>query len=675
MHTRAMRTATSVRRPVRGCSRSASSARWRCPAAPATPTSRRPAPAPGSGSESASAKPYLPVPDGVELTPPGSRLALGEPATVAYEPRQDQVGVLTITVTRLEKTTFKQSFAGWKLDAATRRTNPYFVRAKVENVGDTDLGGRNVPLYIVDGRNTLIEASSFASTFKPCPVGQFPKKFGHGDRADVCLVYLSPQHGDLTAASFRPTQEFSPITWTGKLTRPEAATSAKDAKKDRRAKATKQAPRRASRAERSGRRAAPDLGAARRAPDNGAMSRSSVRHPNAAPAPGGTGLSLGSLQVRTPVVLAPMAGITNAAYRRLCLEQTRGQGGDGVFVCEMITSPRAGRGRRAHPGHAGLRRARDHPLGAALRHRPGLRRQGRRDPLRGVRRRAHRPQLRLPGPQGHPQGRWGSAAVEARPARRDPHRGGRRRHAVRRAGHDEDPQGARRRPPHLPRRRTDRAGDRRRGDRAARADRGAVLLRRRRLGGDRRAWSSTSTSRCSATATSGRPPTRCGWSSRPAPPASWSAAAAWAGRGSSATSPRRSPASDVATLPTLGEVRDDDAPPRRAALPAHGGGARLQGVPQARLVVPQGLRRRRRRCAARWPWSPPWPSSTCCSTSWTRPSRSRSRSSARLAGRQGSPRARVVLPEGWLDDTDGSGARLREDAGGDHRRLSAVPGS
>jgi nifR3 family TIM-barrel protein len=51
-----------------------------------------------------------------------------------------------------------------------------------------------------------------------------------------------------------------------------------------------------------------------------------------------TGLSLGSLHVGTPVVLAPMAGITNAAYRRLCLEQTRAQGGDGVFVCEMITS-------------------------------------------------------------------------------------------------------------------------------------------------------------------------------------------------------------------------------------------------------------------------------------------------------------------------------------------------
>lgn len=45
------------------------------------------------------------------------------------------------------------------------------------------------------------------------------------------------------------------------------------------------------------------------------------------------GLTLGSVHVDTPVVLAPMAGITNAAYRRLCAEQ-----GAGLYVCEMITS-------------------------------------------------------------------------------------------------------------------------------------------------------------------------------------------------------------------------------------------------------------------------------------------------------------------------------------------------
>ncbi|HWL98411.1 MAG TPA: tRNA dihydrouridine synthase DusB [Nocardioidaceae bacterium] len=46
-----------------------------------------------------------------------------------------------------------------------------------------------------------------------------------------------------------------------------------------------------------------------------------------------TSLRLGRLTVAPPVVLAPMAGVTNAAYRRLCNEQ-----GAGLYVCEMITS-------------------------------------------------------------------------------------------------------------------------------------------------------------------------------------------------------------------------------------------------------------------------------------------------------------------------------------------------
>ncbi len=44
-------------------------------------------------------------------------------------------------------------------------------------------------------------------------------------------------------------------------------------------------------------------------------------------------LRLGPISVDTPVVLAPMAGVTNAAFRQLCAEQ-----GAGLYVCEMITS-------------------------------------------------------------------------------------------------------------------------------------------------------------------------------------------------------------------------------------------------------------------------------------------------------------------------------------------------
>lgn len=51
-----------------------------------------------------------------------------------------------------------------------------------------------------------------------------------------------------------------------------------------------------------------------------------------------SGLVIGRHRLRTPVVLAPMAGITNQAYRRLCREQAAAAGGDGVFVSEMVTS-------------------------------------------------------------------------------------------------------------------------------------------------------------------------------------------------------------------------------------------------------------------------------------------------------------------------------------------------
>jgi nifR3 family TIM-barrel protein len=44
-------------------------------------------------------------------------------------------------------------------------------------------------------------------------------------------------------------------------------------------------------------------------------------------------LSIGPIELTVPVVLAPMAGITNTAFRRLCREY-----GAGLYVSEMITS-------------------------------------------------------------------------------------------------------------------------------------------------------------------------------------------------------------------------------------------------------------------------------------------------------------------------------------------------
>jgi nifR3 family TIM-barrel protein len=49
--------------------------------------------------------------------------------------------------------------------------------------------------------------------------------------------------------------------------------------------------------------------------------------------PRATALRIGALTVDPPVVLAPMAGVTNAPFRRLCR-----QAGGGLYVSEMITA-------------------------------------------------------------------------------------------------------------------------------------------------------------------------------------------------------------------------------------------------------------------------------------------------------------------------------------------------
>jgi len=191
----------------------------------------------GSPTETAEAEPYLPVPDGVELTDQGSTLAVGDTATVAYEPRQDLVGAMEIKVTSMEKATF-DLFVGWELTKEIKSTAPYFVRARVTNVGDTDLGGRPVPLYVVDGQDRLIESSLFTGAFKPCEGASFPKKFKNGDSLKACMVYLAPDKGDLTAVSFRPSQEFNPIIWEGEL-EPAASGGGKKSGGDKKSGKTK----------------------------------------------------------------------------------------------------------------------------------------------------------------------------------------------------------------------------------------------------------------------------------------------------------------------------------------------------------------------------------------------------------------------------------------------------
>jgi hypothetical protein len=156
---------------------------------------------------------------GVTLTSQGSQLTLGQAAKVSWQPNQKKVGVLKLAVTKLQRVPMS-TFHDWRLDPATQKSTPYFVQTRVTNLGKSNLSHVPVPLYLLDQRNTLLQASTFRARFSACPSMPLPAKFTHGKKASVCLVYFAPDHGKLDAISFRPTQDFDAITWKGPLSKP-----------------------------------------------------------------------------------------------------------------------------------------------------------------------------------------------------------------------------------------------------------------------------------------------------------------------------------------------------------------------------------------------------------------------------------------------------------------------
>ncbi|MCW2813055.1 MAG: hypothetical protein JWN84_510 [Nocardioides sp.] len=168
-----------------------------------------------SPSEGADPSAYLPVPAGVELTPPGTSLPLKKGAFVAWNPRQDLVGVVGLEVRRVEQTTVKKSLRGFQLDEQAKASTPYFVTSEVGNGGDTDLGGRQLPLYVVDTEGRLVPPTGVDQGFDPCPGSVLPAIFAPGDTATSCLIFLVPEGAELASVMFRPPEGVVPITWTG----------------------------------------------------------------------------------------------------------------------------------------------------------------------------------------------------------------------------------------------------------------------------------------------------------------------------------------------------------------------------------------------------------------------------------------------------------------------------
>ena len=161
-----------------------------------------------------------------------TELSFGEAETVTWEPAGDLSGELSIQVDTVRKGRFAD-FEGLVASGITEANQPYYVDVVIANEGDAEVGGLEVPLYLVDSKQTLTPPSKFTDPFKPCASGPLPSSFGAGDKTQMCLVFFGSPSATFQSITFQPDVDTAAVAWTGKVDVPAPASKPKEKPKRR----------------------------------------------------------------------------------------------------------------------------------------------------------------------------------------------------------------------------------------------------------------------------------------------------------------------------------------------------------------------------------------------------------------------------------------------------------
>ncbi len=169
----------------------------------------------GSGD---TAEPEATVPDGfetpagVDLTPAGTELEVGKPATVVFETGDGAASAITAMPTKVTRGTIKD-FEFFSLDAASKESTPYYVAATVTNDGPAGLGGLGAPFVAHDDTDMIVAPNVINGEFAPCENGQLPAKFLPGDTAELCMVFLVPKGRTLVSIDAVSSDPATAVHW------------------------------------------------------------------------------------------------------------------------------------------------------------------------------------------------------------------------------------------------------------------------------------------------------------------------------------------------------------------------------------------------------------------------------------------------------------------------------
>lgn len=171
----------------------------------------------GCGAED-SAEPKATAPDGFEapagvtLTPAGTELKVGKPASVVFETGDGAASAITATPTKVERGDMKD-FKFFSLDEASKASTPYYVTATVTNDGPAGLGGLGAPFVVHDDTDMIVAPNVINGEFEPCKNGQLPAKFLPGDTAELCMVFLVPQDRTLVTIDAVSAEPATAVRW------------------------------------------------------------------------------------------------------------------------------------------------------------------------------------------------------------------------------------------------------------------------------------------------------------------------------------------------------------------------------------------------------------------------------------------------------------------------------
>jgi hypothetical protein len=165
------------------------------------------------------------------LTPPGTHLAFGGPATVGWVPPSQDTGngahqglKLQVTVVSIQKGTMAD-FRNIELNANERKSTPYYVQLRVTALGSTPPPKDSDPAITftaIDDRGQEQQSVTFLGTFARCDDPFPPKQFVSGKTYQSCVTYLIPGGGSVQkiqwdngpAAANQVTPYFErPIVW------------------------------------------------------------------------------------------------------------------------------------------------------------------------------------------------------------------------------------------------------------------------------------------------------------------------------------------------------------------------------------------------------------------------------------------------------------------------------